>query len=149
MHIQRILVPTDFSPGADAALGDAIELARTYGATVVVMHCYGLPMYGYPGPEALVTADYVTALEQTARETLDAAVAKHKGAGVPIAAALYSGSPWEQILRAIREHEIGLVVISTNGRRGIAHALLGSVAEKVVRLSPVPVLTVRPPVESV
>jgi nucleotide-binding universal stress UspA family protein len=143
MRIQRILVPTDFGPGADAALDDAIDLARTFGATIVLMHCYGLPSYAYAGPEATITADYVTALEQAARETLEAAVAKRKDAGVPVAGALYWGAPWEEILRAIRDHQIGLVVMGTHGRRGLAHALLGSVAEKIVRMSPVPVLTVR------
>jgi nucleotide-binding universal stress UspA family protein len=147
MHFKRILVPTDFSPGAEAALENAIDLARSYGATVVLMHCYGLPTYSYPDLGGGITADYMSALEQYAREMLGAILEKHKDAGVPIATALYAGVPWEQILRAIGEHSIGLVVIGTHGRRGIAHALLGSVAEKVVRLSPVPVLTVRAPAE--
>ena len=85
------------------------------------------------------------ALEHAARETLKNAVIARKGTKVPIAAALYCGAPWEQVLAAIDQHNIDVVVMGTHGRRGIAHALLGSVAERVVRLSPVPVLTVRGP----
>jgi nucleotide-binding universal stress UspA family protein len=147
MRFNRILVPTDFSPAADKALDAAIELARQFGGTVVLMHAYGFPSYAYAGFESLVTAEFVTALEHAAREALNEAVRPRNGGNVPIATALYLGVPWEQILVAVQQHEIGLVVIGTHGRRGVAHALLGSVAEKIVRLSPVPVLTVHPPVE--
>lgn len=146
MHLKRILVPTDFSPAADRALDMAIELARTFGGTVVLMHTYGIPTYAYAGMDALYTAEFMSVLETGARTALDEAVLARKGIDVAIATALYSGVPWEQILLAVQQHEIGLVVMGTHGRKGIAHALLGSVAEKIVRLSPVPVLTVRPPV---
>jgi nucleotide-binding universal stress UspA family protein len=149
MHISRILVPTDFSPAADRALDTAIDLARVFGGTVVLMHTYGIPSYAYAGMEALYTAEFMSALETAARNALDEVVVARKGVDVPIATALYSGVPWEQILLAVQQHEIGLVVMGTHGRRGIAHALLGSVAEKIVRLCPVPVLTVRPPVDPV
>ena len=145
LRLDRILVPTDFSPAAEAAFDAAIDLARAFKGTVVLMHTYGIPSYGYPGLEDLAAAEFMTALEHAARDALDNAVLARKSVEVPIATALYCGVPWEQILRAVREHEIELVVMGTHGRRGIAHALLGSVAEKIVRVSPVPVLTTRPP----
>jgi nucleotide-binding universal stress UspA family protein len=145
MRGHRILVPTDFSPAAEMAFDTAIELARAFAGTVVLMHTYGIPSYAYPGLEGLAAAEFMTALERAARDALNKAVVARKGVEIPIATALYCGVPWEQILLAVREHEIGLVVMGTHGRRGIAHALLGSVAERIVRMSPVPVLTVRPP----
>jgi nucleotide-binding universal stress UspA family protein len=140
----RILVPTDFSPAAEAALEAALELAGKFKATVVLMHAYGVTSYAYVDTESRVTADYASALEQVAREALNRAVAEHAKGSVPIAPALYSGVPWEQILLAVNQHDISLVVMGTHGRSGLAQALLGSVAERVVRLSPVPVLTVHP-----
>jgi nucleotide-binding universal stress UspA family protein len=141
MRVSRILVPTDFSPAADRALDTAIELARVLGATIVVMHSYEIPSYAYL--EALATPEFMTALEQAARNALSKAVLERKGVDVPLVAALYCGVPYEQILVAVQQHDVGLIVMGTHGRRGLAHALLGSVAEKMVRLSPVPVLTVR------
>jgi nucleotide-binding universal stress UspA family protein len=147
VRFTRILVPTDFSPAADAALDTALELARMFKATIVLMHAYGIPSYAYAGLEHRATTDYGTALEQVARDALNQLVAARADGGVPIAAALYSGTPWEQILLAIEQHDIGLVVMGTHGRSVIAQAFLGSVAEKVVRLCPVPVLTVHPRAE--
>jgi nucleotide-binding universal stress UspA family protein len=140
-RFSKILVPTDFSPSADAAFDAALDLARNLGATVVLMHAYGIPSYVYPGLDGQATADYMDALEHAARAALNDAVVARKDIAVPVATALYSGVAWEQILLAAEQHEVGLIVLGTHGRRGIAHALLGSVAEKVVRLSPVPVLT--------
>jgi nucleotide-binding universal stress UspA family protein len=145
MRFNRILVPTDFSPAAEAALDVAIELAQKLGATIVLMHAYGVPSYRYAGPEPGAAADYLGALEHAAREQLNRSIAAHAKAEVPIAAALYSGSPAEQILLAARQHEIGLVVMGAHGHFRLVQALLGSVAEKIVRASPVPVLTLRPP----
>jgi nucleotide-binding universal stress UspA family protein len=147
MRFNRILVPTDFSLGAEVALDSAIELAKKFEATVVLMHAYGIPPYGsYPGLETFVTAAFVDAVEQAARDALSRVVATRKGADVPIAAALYCGVASEQILRAVQEHHIELVVMATRGRRGMAHVLVGS--DRIVRLSPVPVLVVHPPAEA-
>jgi len=144
----RILVPTDFTPAAEAALEAALELARKFKATIVLMHAYGAPSYAYPDIKSHVTAEYGSALEQVARDALNRAVCDHTDGGVPIAAALYSGAPWEQILLAVKQHDINLVVMGTHGRSALAQAFLGSVAEKLVRLCPVPVLTVHPKTET-
>src|SRR5689334_7776673 len=136
MRYSRILVPTDFSPAAEAALDAALELARKFEATVVLMHTYGVPAYAYNGAENPLTADYGSALEQVARGALNRVAADHAHARIPIAAVLYSGVPWEQILLAVKQHDIGLVVMGTHGRSALAHAFLGSVAEKVVRHCP-------------
>ena len=144
MRCSRILVPTDFSPAAGAALDSALTLAHEFKATIVLMHVFGVTSYDYGDMANRATTDYATALEQVARDALNRLVASHAKAGVQIAGALYSGTPWEQILQAIEQHGVDLVVIGRHGRTGIAQALLGSVTEKVVRLSPVPVLTVLP-----
>jgi nucleotide-binding universal stress UspA family protein len=144
MRFKRILVPTDFGPAASAALDAAIELAHDLGASIVLMHVYGVPSSRYPAANAATTADYAGALERAARDELNLALAAHAKAEVPIAAALYSGSPAEQILLAQQQHDIDMIVMGTQGRSRVAQALLGSVADKIVRQSPVPVLTLRP-----
>ena len=144
MRANRILVPTDFSPAAERALDVALELGRVFKGTVVLMHTYGIPSTAYPGLEGWATSEFIEGIEHAARDALSGAVLARKGTDVPIATALYCGVPSEQILVAIQQHQIDLVVMGTHGRRGIAHLLLGSVAEKIVRSSPVPVLTVQP-----
>ena len=94
-RFNKILVPTDFSPSADAALDAAIDLARKFEATVVLMHAYGIPAYAYPGLEGQATSDYLTTLEHAAREALkETLLARTQdGLDVPVATALYCGVP--------------------------------------------------------
>jgi nucleotide-binding universal stress UspA family protein len=144
MRFKRILVPTDFGWAAKAALDAAIGLAQDLRATIVLMHVYGIPTSRYASTHDGSTADYAGALEHAAREELNRTLAAQANAEIAIAAALYSGSPVEQILLAQRQHDIDIIVMGTHGRSRVAQAFLGSVADKVVRQSPVPVLTVRP-----
>jgi nucleotide-binding universal stress UspA family protein len=86
--------------------------------------------------------DYVQLMEDSAQSALNNEAARLQGKGVEVTTVLRMGSPWEQVLDVAGKLEVGLIVMGTHGRRGLPRALLGSVAEKVVRLSPVPVLTV-------
>jgi nucleotide-binding universal stress UspA family protein len=137
----RILIPTDFSEPSEQALRIALEMARGAGADVVLLHICEIPTYAYVGIATPV--DLLSPLAELAGQKLDELL-KSLRTGFPGArSVLKVGVPWEQILATISEVGADLVVMGTHGRRGVAHALLGSVAEKIVRLSPVPVLTVR------
>jgi nucleotide-binding universal stress UspA family protein len=145
--INKILVPTDFSPASSAALEAALAFAKKFEASIVLMHAYQIPIYAYPA-NALVTVSEISIdAEVAATKALEAAAAALR-AGVPIQTALYLGAPWEQILKAAGDHEVGLIVMGSRGLRGLPRALLGSTAERVVRYASVPVMTLHGPPES-
>lgn len=130
-----ILVPTDGSQGAAAALEHAIEIASQWGGTV----------------HTLYVVDTRLARSGPARETLrregrqavrDVEVAGAQ-AGLTVETDIREGNPHETILSYVEEQDIDIVVMGTHGRTGIGRVLMGSVAERVGRRSPVPVLTVR------
>jgi nucleotide-binding universal stress UspA family protein len=142
--IKHILVAHDFEPDSDAALDYALGLARPLGARITLLHTYEIPSMG--APEVLVMAtDWTKQIGAVSRESL-AKVAERAGAsGTPIAAEVREGSTWREVESFAREHHVDLVVVGSHGRRGLSRALLGSVAEKVVRTAPCPVLVVRTP----
>jgi nucleotide-binding universal stress UspA family protein len=143
MLAKTILVPTDFSPHADAALDYAVELAAKLDATVHVLNVVLIPTLGVPELGAAMTA---TMIDQVARENqaaLERLVAARRTWAKLAPPLLRTGDARETILHVVEEIGADLVVMATHGRRGLARALLGSVAESVVRTSPVPVLTIR------
>jgi nucleotide-binding universal stress UspA family protein len=142
MDFRHILVPTDFGEPSARAVNLGIELAVKFEAKLTLLHAYEVPLYTYPQAEAIVV-DLFTPIEQAAREQLNSALASVQQKLPQAKAILRSGVPWREILSAVEEVAADVVVMGTHGRRGVTHALLGSVAEKIVRLSPVPVLTVR------
>ena len=144
-RIERILCAVDFSPTSDRAAVYAVGLASTLGASVRFQHVWEMPAL-YPLPEGalMFSADVIGAIEQESKKRMEACVGQHQSAGVAVDGRVVEGFAPEQIVKAANELDADLVVIGTHGRRGLAHALLGSVAERVVRTSLVPVLTVPP-----
>ncbi len=142
--IKKILVPTDFSELSKAALPYAVDLAKKYGAKVIIFHSFDEDLLTPIVYEAGWDAEKYFAKLQT---DFDAAVEQFlEGVdidGVEVESHLTSGKPFVEILRFVKEQGIDLIVMSTHGRSGIEHALLGSVTEKVVRKSSCPVLVVR------
>jgi universal stress protein A len=144
-EIRRILVPTDFSPHSNEATAWAADLAGRYGASIMLVHVYQPVSMILPEGFVLKSADEIATL----LHSLDSALAEARAQlariapGVAIDSALLQGSPFAEIVRHAREGGYDLIVIGTHGRTGLRHALLGSVAEKVVRKAPCPVLTVR------
>ncbi|HVW28060.1 MAG TPA: universal stress protein [Polyangiaceae bacterium] len=135
---RTLLVPTDFGRSSDAALEIAIDLASKYGAALDVVHVYEFPSYAYmPTAPPLVNAVEEAAHTQFDRAMLRVVARKRDAKGF-----LREGVPWQQILAVQEEVGADLIVMGTHGRRGVSRTLIGSVAEKVVRMSPVPVLTV-------
>ena len=142
MPFKRILVPTDFGEPSRQATDLAAELARKDGASLVLLHTCELPAYTYPGM-AMGMVDLLGSIEAVARKQLDGEVARVRALWPDTTALLKTGYPWQEILAAIDGAEADLVVMGTHGRHGLSHVLLGSVAEKIVRSSKVPVLTLR------
>ena len=139
--IKHILVPTDFSETSELALAAALELARTFRARLTLLHVWSVPNMGYA--EGLNWP--LGEMEKAAQVALDAAQARTRTMHAETDSVLQIGTEWERIIEVTKARGIDLVVMGTHGRRGVARVLLGSVAERVVRLSPVPVLTIRGP----
>lgn len=139
---KRILVPVDFGESSEQALDLAIGMADKFGASLVLAHAYELPVYPYDGA-FLASADWVTAIQTAARQRLDATLSSVRERVPAATAVLREGSPTDQILAAAHDEKADLIVLGTHGRHGVGRVLLGSVAEKVARLSPIPVLIVR------
>ena len=139
---KHILFPTDFGESSQRALDVAVELAQNFEASLTLLHTVEVPTYAYSGI-AFPTIDLLTSVEDAARDQLQSELVILQQR-LPRAKALLSvGVPWRDILRTITEIHADLVIMGTHGRHGVARAFLGSVAEKTVRMSPVPVLTVR------
>jgi nucleotide-binding universal stress UspA family protein len=135
-----ILVPVDFEDASLRALALGQELARSLGAEVVLLHVYALPVYTYPGLDPTYNVPgFHAEVTAAAKWALDELASSQGG----LRSILRQGDAATEILAAAKEHPTQLIVMGTHGRSGLAHLLLGSVAEKVVRQSPVPVLTVR------
>ena len=142
--VKHILVPTDFSDTSEGALAAAVEIARTYHARLTLLHVWSIPNTGYA--EGLNWP--LDGMEKAARNALDEVEARTRKLHVETDSVLQMGAESQRILELVKARSIDLVVIGTHGRRGLSRVFLGSVAEKVVRLSPVPVLTIRGPLNA-
>ncbi len=143
----EILCAVDFSRSARDALETAAELARRIGARLTLMHVHDVPRA--PGARVHVLPEQVQAEADEVRRKLDAWRAEaERLAGGPVRTIVESGPPAEQIVHVARSGRFDLVVTGTNARHGVSRVLLGSVAERVVRDAPCPVLVARtPPVQ--
>jgi nucleotide-binding universal stress UspA family protein len=140
----RILVATDFSEASGVALEEGRQLAATFSAKLYLLHVVAEPLreawIGFtPGPQFV---EWCERLEADARVRLERGVPQQDVADGRIVVATAWGDPADEILRYAASHDIDLIVCGTHGRRGWNHALMGSVAERVVRFAPCPVLTV-------
>ncbi len=142
---RRILWPTDFSPLAKTALPYAMDLAADSGADLVLLHVLTPPV-AYAGPEVpgALWGELQEKNRRAAQEELHRLAFQVKGPKVRVHTVLAEGVPFDQILRVAKRLRCDLIVIATHGRTGLAHMVMGSVAENIVRRSTCPVLTVRP-----
>jgi nucleotide-binding universal stress UspA family protein len=157
--VKTILVPTDFSEGSQAALEHATALAHLAQARIVVLHV--IETIAYTMKESLHRVDAgamakrmtespqlmdVYALVQRAVEpALDQIVQDLQKNRVSASRCVLQGTAYDQIAAQAKEIGADLIVMGTHGRRGVNHMFMGSVAERVVRMAPCPVLTVRAP----
>jgi nucleotide-binding universal stress UspA family protein len=143
MAITRILVPTDFSVDADAAFRYARELAEVFHAELHLFHVVDDPLAA-----GMWSADVYTAEIAGLRVNLMQDAEKRVKDAVPpntkrVSTEVRIGLPFKQIVEAARDWRADLIVMGTHGRTGLAHAVMGSVAERVLRQAPCPVLTLR------
>ena len=138
--LKNILFATDFSAASDAAAPIAIQIARHYGAKVYGVHVNRFDDYTAAAPNAW--AAMAEAAEKETKE--DAGRLNEQFQGIEHEAVIGEGNIWEVVSNLIKEKEIDLVVLGTRGRTGLGRALLGSVAEQILRQAPCPVLTVSP-----
>jgi nucleotide-binding universal stress UspA family protein len=144
--LKRILLATDFSETSAVALRYARALAEQFQASLGVLHVLEDPLVGYVSECPTPTfAEIRRNMEADAREHLDTLFTEVERSRLHVQLLTKWGSPFVEIVRVARESGIDLIVIGTHGRGPVKHMLLGSVAEKVVRNSPCPVLTVRHP----
>ena len=141
--LKRILVPTDFSDPSQEALATAMAFARTFGARLDLVHVAVEMAYPLPPPVDVATlpVDFGRVLER-AEEGLAAEAERVRAAGVACESSMLVGRPDTEIVDRARSTGADLIVMGTHGRSGLAHALLGSNAERVVQHSPCPVLIV-------
>ena len=145
-QVRTVFVPVDFSSASEEATRYAVSLAAALGAARLdVGHVHQAPAVHLPDGTYYADAASAEQLQSNARRQLEQLAQRHsQHDGLRVTSALCFGLPVHQaILDRAREIEADLIVLSTAGRGGVARALLGSVAEKVVRLSHVPVCTVR------
>jgi nucleotide-binding universal stress UspA family protein len=142
MRFANILVPTDFGESARQAADLAVGMATTFESKLTLVHGFEVPAYAYSGLN-MSTVDYLNPIEDAARKQLEEELARVSEQWPRSSALFLKGAPWQGILQACEEVHPDLIVMGTHGRKGLSHILLGSVAERVVRLAPVPVLIAR------
>ena len=143
VQIHRILFPTDFSPSSQQAQNYACALAEKFSAELHALHVVPDPM-PVPGPEgSWILPDYsVPKIVHEAELELAVRMEAALTGEIAVVRSVQVGTTVHAIIDYANKHEIDLIVIGTHGHTGLSHLLLGSVAEKVVRLATCPVLTV-------
>jgi nucleotide-binding universal stress UspA family protein len=140
---KKILVPTDFDDGSARAARLAADVARAFDASILLLHAFDPAQNAVAASSTQGAVTMVALDEGRVRKSLDEALRASRDLWPRCEAVLRVGPPSDEILKAIHDVAADLVIMATHGRSGLLHALVGSVAEKIVRHSPVPVLTVR------
>lgn len=143
MIATHILVPTDFSDFADQALEYATQLAKAFQARLTVLHVIQLAPMAMGDIGAASVVPYLEAVETEVQKQMQAILNQLQQAGLQGETAISQGVPVQIIVETAKNQGIDLIVMGTHGRTGITHALIGSVADRVMRLAPCPVLVTR------
>jgi nucleotide-binding universal stress UspA family protein len=143
--IKLILVPTDFSAASERALDVAMDIARMTGAALELLHVDPATIWVLPPPgDAIAGPVDLSESLATSVVQLEATIARVRAAGVVCTGVSQAGKPDAEIVDHARTRGAGLIVVGSHGRTGVSHLLAGSVAEKVVRHAPCPILVVPP-----
>jgi len=139
---KNILCPVDFSSCSRNALTAATELAKASEAALTIVHVWQPPLFG--APDAMIPGEAIQTMADDAERTLADWEASVKAAGIKtVKSTMVTGAPWNEIMQLVEATHADLVVMGTHGRTGLKHALIGSVAERVVRHAPCAVLVMR------
>src|SRR5262245_37645537 len=139
--IKTILCPVDFFPASDAAVNYAAGLAANYSATVRLFHVIA-PIAAGTYEYAIDTTEFLSSLEKTAMEEMNKLAAKVREFGADADIQVEVGDVYDEIKRAIEVAKPELIVMGTHGRRGVERWFMGSTTEKLMRHSPVPLVTI-------
>ena len=147
MKIERILVPVDYSPCSRVALRFALDVAARFQASLDIVHVWDRPSYVsnvvMTTTEPVSGKSLIRLIQENAQRDLEEFLASvEHSPGTVLSGRLLSGDPASTLLHELKEGKHHAVIVGTHGRTGLSRVLLGSVAEKLVRLSPVPVMTV-------
>ncbi|HYD52207.1 MAG TPA: universal stress protein [Gemmatimonadaceae bacterium] len=142
---KSICCPIDFSDASRAAMEVAADLARRTGASLTLLHAYPVPGYTFPDGSVVASPRMLQELADQSARHLGEWRKQAEALGAPLVnVETVVGEPAAEILTYARERKLDLLVLGTHGRTGLEHALMGSVAERVVRKARCPVLTVHP-----
>lgn len=144
-NFKRILLASDFSETSACAVEHAVLMAKTFGAVLHVLHVVENEIPAIMDGLAYLPQNYFEEIEKQAAEQLEKVISREDRDIVSVTLAMRKGASFLEIIRYALEQNIDLIVLGTHGRGALAHVLLGSVAEKVVRKAPCAVLTVRHP----
>jgi nucleotide-binding universal stress UspA family protein len=145
VDIRHILAPTDFSPCSQQAVDYACALAKRFGATLSLLHVIeppDLPGVGTIPPE--LAHKLLDIQERDAQRRLAALLPEAEATQMKVLYHVVIGRPYRKILEIAADENVDVIVMATHGRTGMSHLLMGSVAERIVRLATCPVLTLRP-----
>jgi nucleotide-binding universal stress UspA family protein len=145
-HFKHVLATTDLSPESFSAVQYAAHLAEGQGAKLTILHVVhsiSLAYTDFVPPVDMSNIDQ--AIEEAAQEKLDQWVKRHVKRRAGVSIVLRGGVVDEAICDYAKECDASVIVIATHGRKGLTHVVLGSVAERVVRSAPCPVLVIKPP----
>jgi nucleotide-binding universal stress UspA family protein len=144
-HFKEILIPVDFSDHSTAALESAIELARAFDSRLHLLHCYQIQPGGISPYGIAIPASYSAEIRDAASQQLATWQEERIPAGISVDVSIVSEVPSEAIVGTAKKIGADLIVMGTRGLSGFKHVMLGSVAERTVRLAPCPVMTVHAP----
>ena len=147
MRFRKILVPSDFSQASLHALHYAIDFAKRFNTQLHLLHVTeDLPVLSYVDYEGFDLSGFAARLREDAEGEFERLLRETPDLGdLQTQTAIQSGVPYMAIINEAKEEDCDLIILATHGRSGLGHFLMGSVAEKVVRNSPCPVLTVKMP----
>jgi nucleotide-binding universal stress UspA family protein len=144
MEFKSILFATDFSEGSDFAFQAAMSMARKFDSKLIVVHIINEPvdLRGFYVPH--ISFDKLEEeIEQGAEKLMEKFCREHMGDFSNYETYVLPGIPYDEIIKKAEEFNADLIVVGTHGRTGLDHVLFGSTAEKIVRKSPIPVMTIR------
>jgi nucleotide-binding universal stress UspA family protein len=144
MEVNTVLVATDFSEDAHQAVDAAMAIAKTFGARIEVVHAFQTPVPIVSPYEVVVPDGFLEQARDAAGQNLKGVVEKISAEGIEVGSHLAEVPAAPAIARLAEDLSVDLVVMGTRGNTGLKHVLLGSVAERTIRLAPCSVLTVKP-----
>ena len=140
---EKILVPVDFSDHSARALAYSVDLAKAFGSSVHLLHCYQINLGGVSPYGIVIPENLDRDVREAASRQLDEWAERVRSAGIEVEVTVSPIFPSEAIANVAERIQADLIVMGTRGLSGVKHILLGSVAERMIRIAPCPVVTLK------